>query len=80
MGRRKYVKIPKRIELKCPHCTSSSRVNLEKDTSLPYFDCSKCEKRIITPLAQCCVVCAFSNKKCPAALRMEAFTKKLEMR
>lgn len=78
--RKKVMRIPKRVTLLCPLCNEKSRVEIAYEASLPFFNCPKCEQRIVTPLAQCCAICAFSKTKCPASLVMEAKIKRLEIR
>ena len=74
------VKIPSSATVKCPHCGKSFRVELDKDKFLGNLECKKCKQKIETPLAYCCVVCAFSGKKCPSSLIMEARMKNLEIK
>jgi|SRR3989338_30471 len=80
MGRKRIIKIPKTAGIKCPHCLQISRVKVPEDASLPFFECKKCEQKVSTPLASCCIICAFSNKRCYRSLMMEAHAKKLEIR
>lgn len=81
MGRRKrVVKIPSRATIKCPHCSKNSRVSLSEDKFLGSLECKKCRQKIETPPSHCCVICAFSNKKCPQSLLMEAKMKGLEIK
>lgn len=80
MGRRKTIlKVPKRVKIKCPHCLAISQIELPKDSSPQILECSKCQQKIAAPITQCCVICAFSKKKCLPSLKLEAFSKKLEM-
>jgi Zn ribbon nucleic-acid-binding protein len=80
MAKKRIQKIPKVASIKCPFCGKSSRVKLSLENSLQFLDCPKCEGKISTPITQCCLVCAFSDKKCPQALLMEAKIKGLEIR
>lgn len=81
MGRKKkQVTIPKTATVKCPHCGKSSRIRLEEDKFLGNLECGKCKQKIETPPAYCCVVCAFSKKKCPQSLILEARMKGLEIK
>ena len=72
MGRKRVVRIPKSASLKCPHCLKISRVKVPNDSSLFNFKCKKCKNDVETPESNCCIICAFSDKKCGAALRVEA--------
>jgi len=81
MGRRKsIVKIPKNIMLKCPHCLEKSKAIVSIDNCPQAFVCPKCNAEVRNPLTSCCVICAFSGKKCPRTLLMEAKVRGLELR
>jgi peptide subunit release factor 1 (eRF1) len=81
MGARKRVqKIPQRVTLKCPKCHASNRVEVPLDRIINSFQCKNCKEEIRTPISSCCVICAFSNKKCPTNLLIEAKAKNLEVR
>ena len=80
MGRKKVIRIPKTASLKCPHCLKNTRVKVPNDSSMYNFKCKKCKNEIDTPESNCCVICAFSDKKCGAALRVEAGINKLEVK
>ncbi|MBU3913591.1 MAG: hypothetical protein KKB21_00425 [Nanoarchaeota archaeon] len=77
--RKKRVVIPKSATINCPHCSKKSRVNLSEDTFLGILECKKCKQKIETPPAHCCVVCAFSAKRCPQSLVLEAKMKGLDI-
>ena len=81
MGRKKStIKIPKSVLLKCPHCLEKSKAIVDIESCPQSFKCPKCNQEVKTPITQCCVICAFSNKKCPRSLYMEAKVKGLELR
>jgi len=81
MGRKKqYLKIPKIAEMKCPNCSAVSRRKVPLDASPQFFDCDKCNAHIQTPVTSCCIICAFTDKKCIPSLKMEAKIKNLEVR
>ena len=81
MSRKKRVIIvPSSVTIKCPHCSKSSKISLFNDTYIGNLVCKKCKQNIETPPAHCCVVCAFSKKKCPQSLILEAKMKNLEIR
>jgi len=80
MGRKKSViKIPANVKIKCPHCNQNNQVAFTKEGTFN-LQCKKCKEMILTPINQCCLICAFSNKKCYTRLMMEAHTKNLEVR
>lgn len=76
MGRKRVIKLPDNATIKCPNCSKSSRIEVEKD-SPQFFECKKCRQRIATPINKCCIICSFSNKKCIHSLLMEAHSKGL---
>ena len=81
MGRRKRViNIPKNAKIKCPHCGIVRLRKIPLDSSPQYFDCDKCHNRVQTPITGCCIICAFTNKKCVPTLLMQAKAKNLEVR
>ena len=66
--------------LKCPACASKSKALVSIDICPQKFVCPKCSVEVRNPLTQCCVICAFSGKRCPCTLFMEAKVKGLELR
>ena len=81
MGRKKqFIKIPEVASIKCPACGAKSKRKVPSDSSPQYFDCDKCNARTQTPITSCCIICAFTGKKCIPSLKMEAKIKGLEMR
>ncbi|MEK6893596.1 MAG: hypothetical protein AABX07_05340 [Nanoarchaeota archaeon] len=81
MGRKKtFIRIPKTAKIKCLHCAAISRRNVPLDASPQYFDCDKCGQRTLTPITQCCVICAFTKTKCALSLIMDAKIKCLDVR
>ena len=81
MGRKKTSqKIPKSVMLTCPHCSEKSKAIVSIDNCPQSFTCPKCNQLVRNPLTSCCVICAFSGKKCPRTLFAEAKVKGLELR
>lgn len=80
MAKKRVIKIPINAKIKCPKCGSLSIRKVPLDSSPQYFDCDKCNERIQTPLTSCCIICAFTNKKCVSSSLMEARAKGLEVR
>ena len=81
MGRKKTsVKIPKNVMLLCPLCSAKSKAIVDMDNCPQKYICPKCSGEVRNPLTSCCVICAFSGKKCPRSLYMEARVKGLELR
>ncbi len=80
MGKKRVAKIAKNAKIKCPSCGAVSLRKVPLDSSPQYFDCDKCGKRIQTPITGCCIICAFTDKKCVPSTLMEARAKGLEVR
>lgn len=80
MAKKRIQKIPKTVMLKCPHCSAKSKAIVSVDNCPQNFICPKCLVEVRNPITQCCVICAFSDKKCPRTLFMEAKVKGLELR
>ncbi|MDO8517446.1 MAG: hypothetical protein Q7S33_04970 [Nanoarchaeota archaeon] len=80
MGRKKLIqKIPKAVIIKCPHCSEKTKIKISQEGVFS-LDCKKCKQKISTPITQCCIICAFSDKKCPRSLMIEARAKGLEIK
>jgi predicted nucleic acid-binding Zn ribbon protein len=81
MGRKKTIQnIPKSTLLKCPFCEKKTKALISIDNCPQKFTCPKCNAEVRNPITQCCIICAFSNKKCPRTLYMNAKVKGLEIR
>ena len=57
-----------KANLKCPHCGGINKVEIPEGKCLPFHPCEKCGKMITLPKGSgtCCVICEYSDKKCPA--------------
>lgn len=75
MGRKKKLKIPKSTTIKCPKCGKRSRIKVPEEDGLYHYDCKKCKHKLEIPASQCCLICAYTNKKCSPVLQRE-FDKK----
>ena len=53
--------------LKCPKCNGATTVEIPLSSCLAMFVCSECKSLIKPPeeSKNCCVVCEYSDKKCP---------------
>ncbi len=80
MSRKKIIKIPKIIDISCRNCNKKCKRAVGSNDCPQYFDCDGCEQRMQTPINACCIICAFTDKKCPATSTMEAKVKGLEIR
>ena len=80
VSKKRIIKIPKVVSIKCLHCSVISKRKVPLDSSPQLFICDKCNREMRTPITSCCVICAFSGKKCAPSLIMEAKVKGLEIR
>lgn len=81
MGAKKKVqKIPKKVNIKCPKCSAVNRIGVPLENLVNFLQCKKCGEITTTPTASCCIICAFTKKKCPTNLLIEAKAKGLEIR
>ncbi len=71
MPRKRKLKIPKSAMVKCPKCSKRSRVKVLENDCLYSHECKnkKCSHKFETPTAQCCIICAYSNKQCGPQLK-----------
>lgn len=55
--------------LTCPFCGGKQEVEIPQDKCLPMHKCEHCGKLITVPKGSgnCCVICEYSNKKCPVS-------------
>ncbi len=55
--------------LKCPKCGFVQEVEIPQDACLAFHRCKSCKQMISTPKGFCCVICAYSDKKCPTSVK-----------
>lgn len=57
--------------LKCPHCGFVQKVKIHQTQCLVFHKCESCKKIISIPKKskECCVICLYSDKKCPVYKR-----------
>jgi hypothetical protein len=80
MAKKRIMKIPSFMILRCPLCSKKSKAKVSIDICPQSFVCPKCNAEVKNNLMNCCVICAYSGKKCPRTLYMEARVKGLELR
>jgi len=51
--------------LTCLECGAKEEIEIPKDKCLPFYKCKACKKLIFAPKESCCVICSYSDKKCP---------------
>lgn len=61
--------------LKCPYCGEVQIVDIPKEKCLTFLVCKFCNKLITTPKGADCVICAYSDKKCPVSVSKKQFKK-----
>ena len=81
MGKKRVVKIPNSVKIHCPHCGKNNQIPFNQE-SVFKLECrnNKCKKLIETPIMRCCLICAYSGKKCYTETIIEAKRKGLEVR
>ncbi|HZX34395.1 MAG TPA: GDCCVxC domain-containing (seleno)protein [archaeon] len=48
----------------CPECHGKEKITVPENVCLAFHDCSHCGKTIKAG-KECCIVCEFTDKKCP---------------
>lgn len=59
----------KRATLTCPKCGYEQDVDIPTDRCLPFYKCGGCEEMIWASGDSCCVVCDYSDAKCPVSIK-----------
>ena len=54
----------KTAKFKCPKCGFIEKIEIPKERCLIFYKCKNCGELISTPENFCCIVCAYSDKKC----------------
>lgn len=57
-----------RVLIQCPGC-SFKTVESAAKTGLREYSCPACEALLQADISQCCVLCAYGDKPCLAALK-----------
>lgn len=55
-----------KANLKCPQCGFVQEIAIPQDSCLHFYKCTTCRKIITPSVGSCCVICAYSDKNCPA--------------
>ena len=50
---------------KCPECGTEEEIEIPENTCLQFHECKTCKKQISVPKGECCIICSYSNEKCP---------------
>jgi hypothetical protein len=56
-----------KAEIKCPECNYVQEIGIPEKNCLPFYICQGCKNVISAPKGICCVICAYSDKKCLVA-------------
>ena len=55
-------------KIKCPLCEHVRDVDVPENICLQFYRCDNCGKQIQTPDNSCCLICAYSDKKCRVSI------------
>ena len=55
--------------LTCPHCQGHTAVEIPTDRCLAMHRCPSCGALITPKAGDCCVVCSYSEARCPVSVR-----------
>lgn len=55
--------------LKCPYCGEVQGIEVPKEKCLAFHICSECGRLIKAPKGSCCVICAYSDRKCGVSIK-----------
>ncbi len=62
-----FLNLPKdKAILKCPQCGHIQEIAIPQNMCLLFYKCKSCKKDITPTQGSCCVICAYSDKTCPA--------------
>lgn len=72
-----FLNLPKDMaNLKCPYCDYVQRIIIPHNSCLHFYECKACRNTITPTLGSCCVICAYSDKNCPAFSLINVFKEK----
>lgn len=54
-----------KAKMKCPKCGFEEDIEVPEKACLQFWKCKSCGEMVSAPKNECCVVCAYSDKKCP---------------
>jgi len=55
-------------DLKCPACGFVEKVEIPENACMHMRKCGGCGRLMKTPEGYCCIICAYSDKKCPYSI------------
>lgn len=56
-------------KLKCPECGFTEELEIPKNKCLAFYKCKKCSHLMRAGEGACCVICAYSDKKCEVSTK-----------
>jgi hypothetical protein len=56
-----------KADIKCPECSYVQEIEMPENMCLTFYKCERCKRIISAPKDICCVICAYSDKKCSVA-------------
>lgn len=54
-------------KIKCPKCGHLQEIGVPENVCQLFYKCDGCDELIQTPPDSCCVICAYSETKCPVS-------------
>lgn len=54
--------------LTCPHCGAKQKMAVPNDYCAPFYKCGSCGQTVWAKKGSCCVICDFSETKCPVSI------------
>ncbi len=56
-------------KITCPQCSHTQEIDIPQNGCQAFYKCDECKQIISVPKEskKCCVICEYSDKKCPIA-------------
>ncbi len=58
-----------KAKLTCPKCGHKQSIEIPTDKCIPFYFCDGCGEMIQAKKDSCCVVCDYSDAKCPVSIK-----------
>ena len=56
-----------KVNITCPECKNIQVIEIYTDRCLPFYKCGECNKVISAKKGSCCVICDYSDYRCPVS-------------
>ena len=56
-----------KANITCPKCKYVQKIEVPKNKCIPFYRCNSCKNIVKAKKGSCCVVCDYSDKKCPVS-------------